>query len=58
MDKMQFEGLTLTVDSVERSLEFYRGKLGLNVEWNAAPAFAMIRTGSGTIGLLALDEAR
>ncbi len=28
-EKMRFEGLTLTVESVERSLEFYGGKLGL-----------------------------
>jgi|ERR1700733_4705673 len=60
-NRMRFEGLTLTVESVERSIEFYGGKLSLKVEWNAAPAFAMIRTGGeggGTIGLLALAEAR
>jgi catechol 2,3-dioxygenase-like lactoylglutathione lyase family enzyme len=57
-EKMRFEGLTLTVESVERSIEFYSGKLGLKVEWNAVPAFAMIRIGGGTIGLLALAEAR
>jgi catechol 2,3-dioxygenase-like lactoylglutathione lyase family enzyme len=58
-DKMRFEGLTLTVRSVEGSIAFYGGKLGLKVEWNAAPAFAMIRTaGGGTIGLLSIDEAR
>ena len=57
-EKMRFEGLTLTVASVERSIEFYSGKLGLKVEWNALPAFAMIRVGGGTIGLLALAEAR
>jgi catechol 2,3-dioxygenase-like lactoylglutathione lyase family enzyme len=57
-DKIRFEGLTLTVESVERSIEFYSGKLGLKVEWNALPAFAMIRIGGGTIGLLALAEAR
>jgi catechol 2,3-dioxygenase-like lactoylglutathione lyase family enzyme len=58
-DRMRFEGLTLTVDSVERSVEFYGGKLGLAVEVNAAPAFAMIRTGGGgTIGLLSLAEAQ
>jgi catechol 2,3-dioxygenase-like lactoylglutathione lyase family enzyme len=56
-DGMRFEGLTLTVESVERSLEFYSGKLGLKAEWLALPAFAMIRVGSGTIGLLALAEA-
>ena len=56
-EKMRFEGLTLTVESVARSIEFYSGKLGLKVEWNAAPAFAMIRHGAGTLGLLALAEA-
>ena len=57
-EKMRFEGLTLTVESVERSIEFYSGKLGLKVEWNALPAFAMIRIGAGTIGLLSVAEAR
>jgi catechol 2,3-dioxygenase-like lactoylglutathione lyase family enzyme len=57
-DKMRFEGLTLTVESVERSIEFYSGKLGLKVEWNAVPAFAMMRLGAGTIGLLAMAEAK
>ena len=57
-DAMRFEGLTLTVESVERSIEFYGGKLGLTVERNAAPAFAMLRVGTGTIGLLALAVAR
>ncbi|MEI9941964.1 MAG: VOC family protein [Pseudomonadota bacterium] len=56
-DKLRYEGLTLTVESVERSIAFYGGKLGLKVEWNAAPAFAMIRHGAGTIGLLAFAEA-
>jgi catechol 2,3-dioxygenase-like lactoylglutathione lyase family enzyme len=58
--RMRFEGLTLTVESVERSIAFYGEKLGLNVEVNAAPAFAMIRVaggGGGTIGLLSLAEA-
>jgi catechol 2,3-dioxygenase-like lactoylglutathione lyase family enzyme len=57
-EPMRFEGLTLTVESVERSIAFYSGKLGLKVEWNALPAFAMIRVGAGTIGLLAAAEAR
>jgi catechol 2,3-dioxygenase-like lactoylglutathione lyase family enzyme len=57
-DKLRFEGLTLTVASVERALEFYSGKLGLTVEWNSVPAFAMLRLGAGTIGLLAMAEAR
>jgi catechol 2,3-dioxygenase-like lactoylglutathione lyase family enzyme len=57
---MRFEGLTLTVDSVERSIAFYGGTLGLTIERNAAPAFAMIRIGGehgGTIGLLSMTEA-
>ena len=57
-EPMRFEGLTLTVEDVARSIEFYSGRLGLKVEWNALPAFAMIRVGAGTIGLLALAEAR
>ncbi len=57
-DKMRFEGLTLTVESVQRSLDFYNGKLGLPVAWNSVPAFAMLRLGAGTIGLLAIEEAR
>jgi catechol 2,3-dioxygenase-like lactoylglutathione lyase family enzyme len=60
-NELRFEGLTLTVENVERSIAFYGGKLGLEVAWNAAPAFALIRingVGAGTIGLLALDEAR
>jgi catechol 2,3-dioxygenase-like lactoylglutathione lyase family enzyme len=57
-EPMRFEGLTLTVEDVARSIEFYSGKLGLKVEWNALPAFAMIRVGAGTIGLLSIVEAR
>jgi catechol 2,3-dioxygenase-like lactoylglutathione lyase family enzyme len=58
-EKMRLEGLTLTVESVERSIAFYGGKLGLTVEVNAAPAFALIRVGGGgTIGLLSFTEAR
>jgi catechol 2,3-dioxygenase-like lactoylglutathione lyase family enzyme len=59
--KFRFEGLTLTVDSVEKSIAFYNGKLGLAVEWNAAPAFATLKApgaGGGTIGLQSSDEAR
>jgi catechol 2,3-dioxygenase-like lactoylglutathione lyase family enzyme len=57
-DSMRLEGLTLTVESVERSLEFYHGKLGLHVEWRSLPAFAMIRHGAVTLGLLAMAEAQ
>jgi catechol 2,3-dioxygenase-like lactoylglutathione lyase family enzyme len=54
----RLEGLTLTVDSVETAIAFYRDKLGLEIAWNAAPNFAMIRHGAGTIGLLWVEEAR
>ena len=57
-DKMRFEGLTLTVESVEASLAFYSGKLGLAIGWSSVPAFAMVRVGAGTIGLLSVVEAR
>lgn len=56
--KMRFEGLTLTVDSVEESIAFYGGKLGITVEYKSPPAFAMLRHGAGTIGLLSIDEAK
>jgi catechol 2,3-dioxygenase-like lactoylglutathione lyase family enzyme len=60
-DRLRFEGLTLTVESVERSLAYYGGLLGLKVEVNAAPAFGMVRVpgaGGGTIGLLGPAEAK
>jgi catechol 2,3-dioxygenase-like lactoylglutathione lyase family enzyme len=55
------EGLSLTVKSVKRSVDFYCKKLGCKLEWNAVPAFAMIRVGGphgGTIGLLAYSVAK
>lgn len=51
----RFEGMTLTVESVPRSLDFYAGKLGIAVEFDATPNFALLRIGGdsgGTIGLL------
>ncbi len=57
----RFEGLTLTVLNIERSLDFYGQRLGLTVEINAAPDFALIRinghTAGGTIGLLSSCRA-
>ena len=60
MSAFRFEGLTLTVDDVARSVAFYHGLLDLTVAVDAAPAFALIRCGAkggGTIGLLSLAEA-
>jgi catechol 2,3-dioxygenase-like lactoylglutathione lyase family enzyme len=58
LDGLRFEGLTLTVDDVEKSLAFYRDKIQLDVKFVSLPAFALISAGSGTIGLLAFEEAR
>lgn len=58
---LRFEGLTLTVASVDASIAFYGGLLGLTVAHNAAPDFAMIKIAGdlgGTIGLLSIDQAR
>ncbi len=57
-DRIRLEGLTLTVNDVARSIEFYEGKLGLKVEWRSLPAFAMIRDGAVTLGLLSIFEAQ
>jgi catechol 2,3-dioxygenase-like lactoylglutathione lyase family enzyme len=58
MQEVRLEGVTLRVESVQRSIEFYGGKLGFAVEIDKAPHFAMIRVGGpqgGTIGLLPFD---
>jgi predicted enzyme related to lactoylglutathione lyase len=54
---LRFEGLTLTVESVARSVEFYGKLLELTVAYNAEPDFAMIKVGEGTIGLLSAENA-
>jgi catechol 2,3-dioxygenase-like lactoylglutathione lyase family enzyme len=56
----RMEGLTLTVADVTRSIDFYRNQLGLELEWDASPQFAMLRLGAGpggTLGLLSWKEA-
>lgn len=60
-DKLRFEGLTLSVKSVAKSVEFYGGTMGLEVAYHSEPAFALIKVGGqlgGTIGLLSVEEAR
>ncbi len=57
IDGLRFEGLSLTVADLERSLEFYRDKLKLEVIYASLPEFAMVRAGVGTIGLLSLEAA-
>jgi catechol 2,3-dioxygenase-like lactoylglutathione lyase family enzyme len=58
--EFRMEGLTLTVADVQRSIAFYRDQLGLTLEWDASPQFAMLRLGVGpgaTLGLLSRGEA-
>ena len=58
MQSFRFEGLSLTVEHVDRAVQFYVGMLGLELAYDAAPAFAMIRSpDGGTIGLLSREEA-
>jgi catechol 2,3-dioxygenase-like lactoylglutathione lyase family enzyme len=59
MIAFRMEGLTLTVSDVKRSIAYY-GALGLAVEIDAAPAFALMRVGDGggTVGLLSTAEAQ
>jgi len=59
-EEVRMEGLTLTVDDVARSVDFYCNKLGIfNLEWNAVPQFAMLRIVGGTVtlGLLSWTQA-
>ncbi len=54
------EGLTITVEDVERSINYYVNLLGFKLELDAKPNFALVRVGSGggdTIGLLSWTEA-
>ena len=50
-----FEGLSLPVADLERSIRFYES-LGFVTEVRA-PRFGLMRYGSGTVGLLALGAA-
>ncbi len=57
---LRLEGLTLTVEDVARSIAFYGGLLRLDVAYDSAPAFALIKVPGavgGTIGLLSAAEA-
>ena len=54
---MRFEGLSLTVEDVPRSLAFYHGQLGLEIVYKSLPAFALLRGGAVTLGLLSAEEA-
>ena len=47
LQSFRFEGLSLTVENVDRSIEFYEKKLGLKVAHNASPHFALRRSEGG-----------
>ena len=54
---LRFEGLSLTVADVERSVNFYAGVLGLDMVHAAIPAFALLRGGPVSLALLSLEAA-
>jgi catechol 2,3-dioxygenase-like lactoylglutathione lyase family enzyme len=55
---IRMEGLTLAVTDVRRSVAFYKRTLGLTIEIDSAPDFALVRVGPGaSIGLLASRHA-
>jgi catechol 2,3-dioxygenase-like lactoylglutathione lyase family enzyme len=49
-ETIRFEGLSLPVSDVARSVAFYQ-RLGFQVE-QSSPVFALLRLGEGTLGLL------
>lgn len=53
---LRLEGLTLAVANVRRSLAYYK-KLGFKCTVDAAPNFAMVEIGGGSIGLLSQTQA-
>ena len=57
IEGLRLEGFSLTVEDVERSLAFYRDKLKLDVIYESLPAFALVRLGAATIGLLSAEAA-
>ena len=54
MTAIRFEGLSLPVSDVTRSVAFYCDQLGFTVEVST-PGFALLRQGDGTIGLMRSD---
>jgi catechol 2,3-dioxygenase-like lactoylglutathione lyase family enzyme len=46
------------VESVAKSVEFYCGLLGLTVAYKSESAFALIKVGEVSLGLLSIEESR
>jgi catechol 2,3-dioxygenase-like lactoylglutathione lyase family enzyme len=60
-NKIRLDGITLTVQSVRRSVNYYCKKLGFRLDVDAAPHFALVGVDGprgGTIGLLSLTKAK
>lgn len=55
-ETIRFEGVSLPVSDLVRSIEFYR-QFGFDVQ-GQDPNFAMLRMGEGTIGLLKMDLSK
>jgi len=55
---MRLEGFSMRVSDVDRSVAFYRDQLGFTVEQQHGERFALVRLGTGTIGLLQGDLTR
>jgi lactoylglutathione lyase len=53
--ELSLEGLTLHVDDVERSLEFYRRMPGAEVLFQRGREFALLRIGRARLGLLGFN---
>lgn len=54
---LRFEGFSLPVSDVTRTVAFYRDQLGVTVEQQFGQDFALLRIGEGTIGLLRADRS-
>ena len=55
--QLSLEGLTIRVEDVERSLEFYQKLPGVEILTHRKGVFALIRIGAGRLGLLQLPSA-
>ena len=56
-EKLSLEGLTMRVEDVERSLEFYMKLPGAEIITHRTGVFALLRIGAGRLGLLQLPSA-
>lgn len=56
-DQLSLAGVTVRVQDVERSLEFYTKLPGAQVIVHRPGLFAMLRIGTGRLGLLQMESA-